>query len=129
MKPIRVLVADDHELVRAGFRALLKGVNGIEVVAEASNGREALEQIVGDLESGGPTIIGAWLGGVSYSPLLGTLCMAVGAGAILQVMVEVGAYLARSGGGKPWVLASPAVIGGIAAGITVMFATGMLVKV
>ena len=42
MKPIRVLLADDHDLVRAGIRALLKGLAGIEVVAEAGNGREAL---------------------------------------------------------------------------------------
>src|SRR4051812_43813592 len=41
MSAIRVLLADDHELVRTGFRALL-GELGVEVVAEASNGREAL---------------------------------------------------------------------------------------
>ena len=42
MKPIRVLLADDHELVRAGIRSLLKDLDGIEVVGEASDGREAL---------------------------------------------------------------------------------------
>lgn len=45
MKTIRVLVADDHDLVRAGFRSLLKEMTGIEVIAEASNGREALEAV------------------------------------------------------------------------------------
>jgi DNA-binding NarL/FixJ family response regulator len=45
MRPIRVLLADDHDLVRAGIRALLQGLAGIEVVAEASNGREALALI------------------------------------------------------------------------------------
>jgi DNA-binding NarL/FixJ family response regulator len=39
---IRVLVADDHSMVRAGFRMLLTGEQDIEVVAEASNGREAV---------------------------------------------------------------------------------------
>ena len=38
----RVLLADDHALVRAGIRALLQNIAGIEVVGEASNGREAL---------------------------------------------------------------------------------------
>ena len=38
------------------------------------------------LLAGGPTIVGAWLGGLAYSPLLGTVCLAVGAGAILQVV-------------------------------------------
>jgi DNA-binding NarL/FixJ family response regulator len=42
MKPIRVLLADDHALVRAGFCALLRNLPGVEVVAEAADGREAL---------------------------------------------------------------------------------------
>ncbi len=45
MKPIRVLLADDHELFRAGLRAILLRVEGIEVVGEAGDGREALEMI------------------------------------------------------------------------------------
>jgi DNA-binding NarL/FixJ family response regulator len=42
-RPIRVLLADDHELFRAGIRALLQTLDGIEIVAEASNGREVLQ--------------------------------------------------------------------------------------
>jgi DNA-binding NarL/FixJ family response regulator len=45
MQVIRVLLADDHTLVRAGFCRLLEGIPGIQVVGEASNGREALEMI------------------------------------------------------------------------------------
>ena len=41
---IRVLVADDQSMVRAGFRMLLAEVPGIEVVAEASNGIEAVDK-------------------------------------------------------------------------------------
>jgi DNA-binding NarL/FixJ family response regulator len=40
---IRVLIADDHELFRAGVRGLLRGFSGIDVVAEAANGNEAVE--------------------------------------------------------------------------------------
>lgn len=45
MKPIRVLLADDHTLVRAGFGALLQSLPDIQVVAEADDGREALRLI------------------------------------------------------------------------------------
>jgi DNA-binding NarL/FixJ family response regulator len=42
MKPIRALIADDHALVRAGIRALVEKIDGVKVVAEAGEGREAL---------------------------------------------------------------------------------------
>ena len=45
MNPIRILLADDHHLVRAGIRALLNGLPGIEVVAETGDGREAIELV------------------------------------------------------------------------------------
>jgi DNA-binding NarL/FixJ family response regulator len=40
---VRVLLADDHTLVRAGIRALLNELRGVQVVAEAGDGREAVE--------------------------------------------------------------------------------------
>ena len=46
---IRVLLAEDHELVRAGIRSLLEKMPGVEVVGEASNGREALELVRSEL--------------------------------------------------------------------------------
>jgi DNA-binding NarL/FixJ family response regulator len=42
MNAVRVLLADDHALVRAGIRLLLNEIDNVEVVAEASDGREAL---------------------------------------------------------------------------------------
>ncbi|HXY25580.1 MAG TPA: response regulator transcription factor [Candidatus Acidoferrum sp.] len=44
--PVRILVADDHHVVRAGLRALLESKSGWQVCAEASNGREAVEKAV-----------------------------------------------------------------------------------
>jgi DNA-binding NarL/FixJ family response regulator len=43
---MRVLLADDHTLVRAGIRALLQSLPDVEIVAEASDGREALERVL-----------------------------------------------------------------------------------
>lgn len=46
MEPrIKILLADDHHLVRAGIRSLLKSIENVDVVAEANNGREALQLI------------------------------------------------------------------------------------
>ncbi len=45
MKPIRILLADDHNLVRSGLKSLLMGMTGVEVVAEATNGREAVDLV------------------------------------------------------------------------------------
>ncbi len=42
MATLRLLLADDHHVVRAGLRCLLEGQPGWEVVAEASDGREAV---------------------------------------------------------------------------------------
>ena len=42
MKPIRVLIVDDHALVRAGLRLLIEALEGVEAVGEASDGREAI---------------------------------------------------------------------------------------
>jgi DNA-binding NarL/FixJ family response regulator len=44
-KPIRVVLADDHPIVRAGIREALKVIPGVEVIAEASDGREAIELV------------------------------------------------------------------------------------
>lgn len=44
MNRTRILIADDHEVVRKGLRSLLESETGLEVVGEASNGREAVER-------------------------------------------------------------------------------------
>ena len=75
------------------------------------------------LIAGAPTILGAWLGGVSYSPLLSTLCLAVGAGAILQVI----GVLYRALGRETETVWSPLNALGVAAGLLIMYTTGLLV--
>lgn len=44
-RPIRVILADDHPIVRSGIRAELEKIPGVEVLAEASDGHEALELV------------------------------------------------------------------------------------
>jgi len=43
MTPIRLLIVDDHALVRAGLRALIRGFPGVQIVGEAGNGLDALK--------------------------------------------------------------------------------------
>ncbi len=43
MRPVRILIADDHAIIRSGLRALLSHEPGFEIVAEAADGREAVE--------------------------------------------------------------------------------------
>lgn len=45
MNPIRIVLADDHNLVRSGLKSLLSDMSGVAVVAEASNGRQAVELV------------------------------------------------------------------------------------
>jgi YesN/AraC family two-component response regulator len=40
--PARILIADDHALVREGLRTMLSGEDGIEIIAEAQDGQQAL---------------------------------------------------------------------------------------
>jgi DNA-binding NarL/FixJ family response regulator len=44
-KPIRVVLADDHDLVRSGIKALLGMVEGVEVIAEARDGQELIKLV------------------------------------------------------------------------------------
>jgi ZIP family zinc transporter len=76
------------------------------------------------LIAGGPAILGTWLGGYASSDLVAPLFFALAAGAALQVVFEVGRYVA---GMAPGGLRSGWVIGGYLAGIAAMWATGLLV--
>jgi ZIP family zinc transporter len=75
------------------------------------------------LVAGAPAILGAWIGGYTTSDALGVLFFALAAGAALQVVVEVGRFIARR---APGGLSSGYAVGGFLAGIIVMYATGLL---
>jgi zinc transporter, ZIP family len=81
------------------------------------------------LLAGAPAVFGLWLGSLAYAPQWSALALAVGAGAIAQVIVEVGAYLLRSNPGARSPLFSPAVLGGFLAGIGFMYLTAAIIKI
>lgn len=55
-RPIRVLLVDDHPVVRTGLRAVLEGFGDVEVVGEAANGAEALEMVSAAQQQTGPNL-------------------------------------------------------------------------
>ncbi len=75
--------------------------------------------------AGLPAVFGVWLGAQAVSPYLVALFFGVGAGAILQVIIEVIGLTVRSNGADA--LTRPAYAGGVATGIAVMYATALLV--
>jgi zinc transporter ZupT len=75
------------------------------------------------LVAGAPAIAGAWIGGFLVNDVLAVLFFSIAVGAALQVVVEVGRYLARR---APGGLGSGWVVGGFLAGVVVMYLTGLL---
>jgi zinc transporter ZupT len=98
---------------------------GLGIVAPIAQDRPGLGTLtLAGLLAGGPTIVGAWLGGLAYSPLLGALCLGVGAGAILQVLGVLHRLVARETPAGLW---TPLNALGVVAGLLVMYGTGLLV--
>jgi zinc transporter, ZIP family len=98
---------------------------GLGIVTPLADERPRLTSLVllGAL-AGVPTIIGAWLGGFTYSPSWTTFFLAVGAGAIAQVVYELWRLFARRAGVG---LGTPLNAAGLLAGMLIMYATGLLV--
>lgn len=96
---------------------------GLGIAAPAARERVRLPLLAGlALVAGAPAIVGTWIGGYVTNEVLGVLFFAVAAGAALQVVVEVGRYVARQ---APGGLRSGWAIGGFLAGIAVMYVTGL----
>jgi zinc transporter ZupT len=89
----------------------------------ADGGRAGIGRLAAlALIAGAPAIAGAWIGGFLTNDVLAVLFFAVAVGAALQVVVEVGRYLARR---APGGLGSGWVVGGFLAGILIMYLTGL----
>jgi len=80
------------------------------------------------LLAGAPAIVGTWIGGFAFNPLLAVLFLSLGAGAILQVIWEVGKLLINDARKQNLPAVSWLNFAGITAGILVMYLTAFLVK-
>lgn len=116
-------------LLIVGF-TLHNTTEGLAILAPIAKERPSIGLLVKlGLIGGVPTIAGAWLGGLVYSPVVAVLCLGLGAGAIGQVVVQLSRQVGSASSGQPASVrfASAPVMLGLLAGFAVMYATGMLV--
>ena len=100
---------------------------GIAIVSPLSSEKTSLKHILAvGLIAGAPTIPGALLGGFSFSNLWASLFLAIGAGAIFQVVFEVLRYMADSRGVLS-IFGDPRVFLGLTLGMLAMYSTSLLV--
>jgi zinc transporter, ZIP family len=100
---------------------------GIGIAAPLASGeRPSLAAFAGlAVLAGLPAVVGVLLGTGAVNPYWAALCFGVGAGAILQVVIEVAAFMMRQQGVKA--LVAPAGAAGVMAGLIVMYGTALLV--
>jgi zinc transporter, ZIP family len=115
-------------LLIVGF-TLHNTTEGIAIVAPLARARERVrlrDLAALGLIGGVPTIAGAWLGGLLYSPVWSVMFLAIGAGAIVQVVWQISRQMA---GGQPMgrLFATRPVLAGLLIGFAIMYSTGMLV--
>jgi zinc transporter ZupT len=115
-------------LLIVGF-TLHNTTEGLAIIAPLA--RERQRPSIGSLLmlgliGGLPTIAGAWLGGFVYSPVWSVLFLAIGVGAIAQVVAQIVRQMAKEGSTVATLARGP-VLAGLLAGFAVMYVTGMLV--
>jgi ZIP family zinc transporter len=84
-------------------------------------GRLALMGLIG----GGPAIIGAWIGGYTPSPILAVLFLAIGTGAIFEVVYEIAKLIQKDTARESMPMT---VFGGVLVGMLLLWVTGLLIK-
>ncbi len=111
-----------------GF-ALHNTTEGIAIAGPLSKDKTSTRSLIGKLVglgliAGTPAIFGAWIGGFSYSPFSSVVFLAIGAGAIFQVIVVIIRMIREEGDRN---LSSASVVSGISIGMLVMYLTSILV--
>ena len=103
---------------------------GIGIVAPLTRGEKPrlLTFVLLAILAGAPAMLGTWIGGFAFSPFLAVLFLSLGAGAILQVIWEVGRMLVRDAKRRKETAVSWMNFAAITVGILVMYLTAFLVK-
>jgi zinc transporter ZupT len=101
---------------------------GLAIVAPMAKSRRipVTKLMIMGLIAGGPTIMGAWIGGFLYSPIATIIFLSIGAGAIFQVVYSIGSWMYHTNGSRG-LLNNHSIIIGFAFGMLIMYLTGLLV--
>ncbi|MEW6582218.1 MAG: ZIP family metal transporter [Actinomycetota bacterium] len=107
-----------------GF-ALHNTTEGLAIVAPVAGGSPRLGQLLAlGAVAGAPAVLGAWIGGVAFTPPLAALLLGVGVGAIVQVAVQLLPTLRDPDSGR---VMTPLTAGGLTAGVAVMYLTSLMI--
>jgi len=97
---------------------------GLAIAAPLTNSKAKIAKMVGlGLIAGAPAIFGCWVGGFSFSPLFTLIFLAIGAGAIFQVVISIFQYMKD----KSDLLSNTSLFAGISAGLIVMYLTSVII--
>ncbi|MCI0398929.1 MAG: metal transporter [Chloroflexi bacterium] len=99
---------------------------GLGIIAPVLKDRPALSSLVYmGLIGGAPAVIGAWIGGLTFSQPLAVLFLAIGAGAVFEVVYEIAKLIRKDTAKRPM----PAtVFAGVTAGMLLLYMTGLFIK-
>ena len=99
---------------------------GLGIIAPVLRDRPGIRSLVlMGIIGGAPAILGAWIGGYAPSPTLAVLFLAIGAGAIFQVVYEIAKYIQKDTAKQSM---PGTVFGGVLAGMMLLWVTGLLIK-
>jgi ZIP family zinc transporter len=99
---------------------------GLGIIAPVVKDQPSLGSLVlMGVVGGGPAILGAWAGGLTYSPPLVVLFLAIGAGAVFEVAYEVGKLIQRGTVKNPMPMT---VFAGVTVGMLLLYVTGFFIK-
>ncbi len=84
-----------------------------------------LNLVILGLIGGAPAIVGAWIGGLFYSPVLAVLFLSIGAGAVFQVAYQISKLVLRDNAKRPMPFT---LFTGVLTGMVVLYITGLIIK-
>ena len=99
---------------------------GLAIIAPLLRDRPSVRQLaLLGLVGGAPAIVGAWIGGFAPSPTLAVLFLAIGTGAVFEVVYEIAKMIQKDTARQPMPMT---VFSGILAGMLLLWVTGLLIK-